>query len=299
MTRTRVSNNTSEFISVSASQVQDTASKEILGDREQRFLELILQLERFTPRDLIEKGFAKDRKEAWWWINIVGIKRLGVVMKLGRGLYAVIREKALKLIQKPVKRISEGIKRRRIVKTDGGSRQRMGTRSCLFVEGVAGSVGLFVGCGVGGVLGYAGLWIDNGRFYDVWGRLHRQGRRVLWSLGVFENAERVVYFEATHVVTNVVLDGVVVVYTNVEDFERFGGASARVEWRPPSGFVKRRGVAATLRKALEEYVKAFKALWIVLINNLSKKQVLQLLKWQLSTLKRYGLESLAPMICFG
>ena len=280
MPRTHVTHNAGELISVSASQVQELSS---IGDKTQRILEVAIRLEIFTPKDLVDAGVCKDSKEAWWWINRLA-KKYGVFKKVRHGFYAVVREVAQKLLQKPVKRISEGIKRKKDLKTDGGSRKAMGTRALL--SGVS-------------VVGYGGLWIDNARYFDVWGVFRQLPRVVLGSLGMFSEAERVVYFEATHVVTNAVLDGVIVIYSNVEDFERFGSASVRVEWRPPSGFVKRRGVAATLRKALEEYVKAFKALWIVLINNLSKKQVLQLLKWQLSTLKRYGLESLAPMICFG
>jgi len=272
------------YKSYPVSEVQDS-TKDVIGDKEQKLLEIALQLERFTPRDLIEKGFARDRKDAWWWINVVGIRKLKAIRRIAPGLYTVIRERAVKLLQKPVKHISEGIKRRRYLKANGGSRQRTATRSCV------GSV-----C-VGGVVGYGGLFVDNGRYFDVWGGFRRQGRGVLWSFGVFSEAERVVYFEVSHVVTSVVLDGVVVVYSNVEDFERFGGAVARVEWRPPSGFVKRRGVGATLRKSLEEFVKAFRALWVVLVNSVSKRQVLELLRWQLSVLKRYGLEEIVPLLC--
>jgi hypothetical protein len=147
-------------------------------------------------------------------------------------------------------------------------------------------------------LGYGGLFVDNGRYYvSNVARPVQQGRGVLWSLGVFSEAERVVYFEATHVVTNLVLDGVVVVYSNVEDFGRFGNVGVRVEWRPPSGFVRRGGVGSVLRKALEEYVKAFKALWVVLISNLSGKQVAELLRWQLAMLKRFGLRDIVTDVC--
>jgi len=273
------------FKAYPASQAQDS-TKDVIGDKEQRLLEIALQLERFTPRDLIEKGFARDRKDAWWWINVVGIKRLKAIRRVAPGLYTVVREVALKLLQKPVKRISEGIKRRRYLKTNGGSRHSMGTRSCV-------SVSVSVGCGV---VGYGGLWVDNGRFFDVWGGFRRQGRGGLWSFGVFECAERVVYFEVAHVVTSLVLDGVVVVYSNVGDFGRFGCA-ARVEWRPPSGFVKKRGVSATLRRSLEEFVRAFKALWVVLVNSLSRRQVAELFRWQLSVLKRYGLVDVVVDVC--
>jgi hypothetical protein len=283
--------NVSQLISVSFSEVQELSS---IGDKTQRILEVAIRLEMFTPKDLVDAGVCKDSKEAWWWINRLA-KKYGIFRKVRHRFYYVVREIALKLLQKPVKRISEGIKRRKALKTDRGSRKTMGTRSC--VSAVAGFC-VSCGCGVGGVVGYGGLWVDNGRYYvsGVFKPI-RQGRGRLWSLGVFSEAERVVYFEATHVVTNLVLDGVVVVYTNVEDFGRFGAVATRVEWRPPSGFVKRRGVAATLRKSLEEYVKAFKALWVVLVNNLSRERVAELLRWQLATLKRCGLAGVVAGAC--
>jgi hypothetical protein len=151
----------------SVSKVQDSTSKSSIGDKEQKLLEIALQLETFTPRDLIEKGFAKNRKDAWWWINVVGIKRLKAIRRVAPGLYAVVRSAALKLLQRPVKRISEGIKRSRKLKTDGGSRRSMGTGSCVAAAGVVGGVGF-----CGGVLGYGGLWVDNGRFWDVSLPLH-------------------------------------------------------------------------------------------------------------------------------
>jgi hypothetical protein len=271
----------------SVSKVQDS-TRSVIGDKEQRLLEIALQLETFTPRDFVEKGFAKDRKDAWWWINVVGIKRLKVIRRVAPGLYAVVRSAALKLLQRPVKRISEGIKRSRKLKTDGGSRRSMGTGSCVAV-----------GVGFGGVLGYGGVWVDNGRYYDVWGGFRRQGRRGLWSLGVFDCAERVVYFEAAHVVTNLVFDGVVVVYTNVEDFERFGKPAARVEWRPPSGFVRRGGVSAVFRRSLEEFVGAFRALWVVLVENLGWRRVVELLRWLVFELRRRGFGGVLDGVCVG
>jgi len=287
MHTTHIYRSASKFISVSFSEVQELSS---IGDKTQRILEIAVKLEIFTPKDLVDAGVCKDSKEAWWWINRLA-KKYGVFRKVRHRFYYVVREIALKLLQKPAKRISEGIKRRKALKTDRGSRKTMGTGSFV-------SAGVVGGVGVGGVVGYAGLWVDNGRYYAPYvSKPVRQGRGVLWSLGMFSEAECVVYFEVAHVVTNLVFDGVVVVYTNVEDFERFGTVATRVEWRPPSGFVKKRGVSAALRKSLEEYVKAFKALWIVLINNLSKKQIAELLRWQLAVVKRYGLADVVVGVC--
>ena len=70
-----------------------------------------------------------------------------------------------------------------------------------------------------------------------------------------------------------------VVYSNVEDFGRFGCPAVRVEFRPPSGFVRRNGVGSTLRFAKFQFVNAFKALAVVLKNVLSGDELLSVSRW--------------------
>jgi hypothetical protein len=89
----------------------------------------------------------------------------------------------------------------------------------------------------------------------------------------------VTYSEVTHAVGGTVLDGVVVVYTNAEDFRRFGTGAVRVEYRPPSGYVRRRGLASTLLLAREELVKAFRALAVVLGEVLPGRKLAGLYSW--------------------
>jgi hypothetical protein len=274
---THVTHSATQLISVSFSEVQELS----IGDKTQMILEAALKLEVFTPKDLVDAGICRDSKDAWWWVNRLA-KRYGVFRKIRYRFYTVVRDAALKLLQRPVKRISEGIRRS---KANGGSRTVMGTRSFVAVSGFP---------------GYGGLWIDNGRYY-VSGVLRsiRQGRGVLWSLGVFGEACRVVYFEVAHAVTNVVLDGVVVVYSNAEDFSRFGCGCVRVEWRPPSGFVRRGGVSGVFRRSLDEFVKAFMSLWVVLLENLGWRRVVGLFRWLVFELRRRGFGWVLDGVCVG
>jgi len=57
-----------------------------------------------------------------------------------------------------------------------------------------------------------------------------------------------------------VLDGVVVIYSNMQDLKRFGSPSIRVEYRAPKGYVKRNGLVSTIRLGFYELLKAWKAL---------------------------------------
>jgi hypothetical protein len=70
------------------------------------------------------------------------------------------------------------------------------------------------------------------------------------------------------------LDGVVVVYSNRED-----GGRVRVEWRPPSGFVARNGVASAVRYGGREFVKAFKALAVVVRESVPRRELERLFRW--------------------
>jgi len=66
-----------------------------------------------------------------------------------------------------------------------------------------------------------------------------------------------------------------VVYSSRGD----GGASVRVEYRPPKNFVKLNGVASALRMSKHELVEAFKALAIVLREVLVARELSRLYEW--------------------
>jgi hypothetical protein len=127
--------------------------------------------------------------------------------------------------------------------------------------------------------GYLGLFLDNVRWFGLGGGWHQLPRSKLLRFGDLDPEWLVTYSEVAHVVGNLVLDGVVVVYTNAEDFRRFGAGAVRVEYRPPSGLVRRNGLASALLLAREELVKAFKSLAVVLGEILTRKRLLELYSW--------------------
>jgi hypothetical protein len=127
--------------------------------------------------------------------------------------------------------------------------------------------------------GYLGLYLDNVRWYGLDGGWHQLPRSALLRPGGLDPEWLVAYSEVTHVVGNLVLDGVVVVYTNTEDLGRFGAGAVRVEYRPPSGYVRRSGLASTLLLAKYELVKAFRALAVVLREQLAPRRLLELYTW--------------------
>jgi hypothetical protein len=126
-------------------------------------------------------------------------------------------------------------------------------------------------------LGYVGVFFDNVRWVGFDGWLHQLGRGKLLTYGSLPDGVR--YFEVTHVVSGDVLDCVVVIYSNVEDFNRFKKPSVRVEWRPPSGYVRKNGVANTVHYAKHELIKAFKSLAVVLKNVMTPRELSKLFNW--------------------
>jgi hypothetical protein len=126
---------------------------------------------------------------------------------------------------------------------------------------------------------YLGLFLDNIRWLGLDGRWHQLPRSGLLRLGDLDPGWSVGYAEVAHAVGGVVLDGVVVVYTNAEDFGRFGGGAVRVEYRPPRGYVRRSGLASALLLAKHELVKAFKAMAAVLGEVLPARRLLELYSW--------------------
>jgi hypothetical protein len=224
-----------------------------IGDKLAGILENLLSLTVVMPSWLKAMGFVKDRKEAYVYIQ--RLVRLGALERTGRwGVYRVKHDAIVKLLQLPVRRISEGIERarRRLQPLANGG----GVRRA--------SVGGLVRLCFGG-LSYVGLFVDNvrgvgGGVYCPW----PGGRGVLLRVGDLRLFyDGVSYFEPCHVVGGVSLGGLVVVYSNPGDLVGFGGC-ARVEWRPPGGFVSSSGVRGTLRRSRVEFLRAWVALSVVL-----------------------------------
>jgi DNA-binding MarR family transcriptional regulator len=129
--------------------------------------------------------------------------------------------------------------------------------------------------GCGGA-GYGGRFFDNVRGWV--GGMYVQSDRgsLVSSLAGFD---RVSYFEVVHVVRGFNVEGVIVIYTNDDDLRLFGGCAVRVEWRPPEGVVKGNPPASVLRLARFEFVKAFKALSLVLKELLLPEDLADLYAW--------------------
>jgi hypothetical protein len=249
-----------------------------VGDKLAKILERLLELTVVMPSWLKAMGFAKDRKQAYVYVQ--RLVRLGALERTGRwGVYRVRHDVVARLLQLPVRRISEGIQRARRkskLLLDGGGVRR--ARPCGLVGSLSG--GLVVPRFNG--LGYCGLFVDSVR--GVGGGVYRPypgGRVALLGVGDLKLFyEGVGYFEVTHVVGGVGLEGQVVVYSNSGDVGRFG-EGVRVEWRPPGGLVSSNGVVGTLRASRVELVKAWVALSVVLGEGLglSKRCLSSLYSW--------------------
>lgn len=257
-----------------------SSRKEWVSDIAYEILMYLQELETVRPYDLVIANFCKDSKTAYVYIQRL-IKK-GVLQKTGWGTYKVIHEAIKKLLKLPVRKVSTGKKE----KKEKVVRKPEGTRGLEVGGGLGGGVGvggvfggsLFVGGGFGS-LGYVGLYFDNVRWVGFDGRLHQLERGRLLAYGQLPDGVR--YFEVAHVVSGDVLDGVVVIYTNVEDFSRFGKPSVRVEWRPPSNYVRRNGVANAVHYGKHELVKAFKSLAVVLKNVMTPRELSGLFNWLL------------------
>ena len=227
------------------------ASPAWIGDKLAAIMERLLELTEVMPSWLKAMGFAKDRKQAYVYMQ--RLQKLGAVEKTERyGVYRVRHDVIVKLLQLPVRRVAEGLARARqkiqLLANGGGVRR-------------ASPCGLVVPRGVG----YGGLFADNVRgVRGGWFEPYPGGRGVLVEvrdLRLFYGS--VSYFEVSHVVGGVSLDGQVVVYSNSGDQGRFGGC-VRVEWRPPGGLVFDAGVRGTLQRSRVELLRAWVALSVVL-----------------------------------
>jgi len=241
-----------------------------IGDKLARVLEKLLELTVVMPSWLKAMGFVKDRKEAYVYIQ--RLVRLGALEKTGRwGVYRVRHDVIVRLLQLPVRRISEGLaraRRRPQLLTNGGGVRRASLGGLVLpgFDGL-GWVGLFVDsvCGVGGGV-YSPYPGGRGGLLDV------------RDLRLFYDS--VCYFEVCHVVGGVRQEGQVVVYSNSGDQVRFGGC-VRVEWRPPGGFVSSSGVRGVLQRSRVELLKAWVALSVVLRHGLglSRRYLSSLYGW--------------------
>jgi predicted transcriptional regulator len=194
------------------------------------------------------------------------IKRLvlrGFLEKVRRGAYKITEAGRQAVMKLKVRKLS---KKSKEIKESQGKPQGTG--------GGLGGGGVVLGGGLGGGVGWGGLFLDNVRWW-CGGRFYQLGRGWVLGLGDLVFAERVSYCEVGHWVDGLGLDGVVVVYSNVGD----GGGRVRVEWRPPSGFVARNGVASAVRYGGREFVKAFKALAVVVRESVPRRELERLFRW--------------------
>ena len=120
---------------------------------------------------------------------------------------------------------------------------------------------------------YGGVFFDNVR-YRVAGKPCRTRRDEVMRPEHLGVADSVSYLEVGHWVGGLAMDGVVVLYSNPED-----GGRVRVEWRPPRGFVKGNGVASARRASARYLEVAFKAIAVVLREELPPRRLSRLFDW--------------------
>ncbi len=227
-------------INLSQNPGKDSASIDWLGSLEYRILSRVaeLGLTQFTPKEL---GLDVDRRRLHDALKRL-VKR-GILQRVARGLYRVVVDLARVLSLN-------------VRDTRGGERSKRGKDRATRRDGTRVSLG-----GVVGGCGVRGFFLDNVRGY-LWSGVYVAGDRGrVRGLGELVFFRCVGYAEFVGVVEGVSVDGSVVVYSNVGD----GAGCARVEWRPPRGFVKRNGVACGWRMFWEQVLNAWKALTVLLL----------------------------------
>ena len=235
-------------------------SNQFIGDVEYRILSSFVEsgLEKMSLSNIASSVGINVRKA---WQIIQRLSKRGFVEKVSRGIYKITELGKKAIASLPIRKLSRN--------TEASVGKAVGTSVasgvCLNGGGFAKPVSL-------------GLFLDNVRYY-AFGEYHQLGRERLLSLSGLSSADFVSYFEVSFPVANVFLDSVVVVYSNLEDFERFGKPTARVEVRPPKSFVKRNGVASTIRFAKHELIKAFKAIATALHHILTPRELEKLFLW--------------------
>lgn len=226
-----------------------------VSDVEVRILEYLSNFRFVEPKMLVQGGFCRNGKVAYVYVKRLVVR--GLLRKVGRGLYEIVKEKVSKVLHLPVRKLS----RRSVV------RKSEGTSPGLSGSGLGPSPS-------GPSLGrccFRGVFFDNVFGWCGGGFVRLCGV----SLGGLGGFDRVSGFEVRYVVGGVVLDGFLRIYTNVS---KDGFDSVAVEYVPPSGYVRRNGVASSLRFARHELVKAFIALGKVLSEILPRKDFSRLLE---------------------
>jgi len=214
---------------------KDRTSRDItrLGPKEKEVLKRIIELGLvfFSPKDL---GLNWDRRR----VNDV-LKRLmnkNLITRVARGLYKVLsrREIIRILINKPLPslQVSETRKDSHETRSQASPEapSRVYPKRIIYVEGP---------------------FLDNLDAYTCSGKRVRGDRvdRELRELAFFN---RINYAEILYKAEGVEIFGSLVIY------QKHG--KVRIEWRPPSGFVKRNGIVVGLRMYWEMVLNAFKLL---------------------------------------
>jgi len=251
-----------------------------IGVREQRVLEAVLRLgkKRVTIAEVAREA-NMDRRDVFQTFK--KFMNRGFVTKIVRGLYEFVVDVAQLLSVAKVRDPRS--------KPKWSERQADGTR--IFngggsgVNGVSGNSGVgdngvkvsSVSNSVSSSLGSSvELYFDNVRGYSAGGRYVDGDRdRTLSWWQVNSLYEKVTYAEVGRRVFGSdpygdVLDGVVVIYTNISDVRRYNKPSIRVEYRPPRGYVKRNGLVSTVKLSFYEMLKAWKALTKAILSEASQ-----------------------------
>jgi len=229
-----------------------------VSDVEVRILEYLSNFRFVEPKMLVQGGFCRNGKVAYVYVKRLVVR--GLLRKVGRGLYEIVKEKVSKVLHLPVRKLS----RRSVVRKSEGTSPGLGG----FGLGSGSPSGL--GSGFGRCC-FRGVFFDNVFGWCGGGFVRLCGV----SLGGLGGFDCVSGFEVRYVVGGVFLDGLVRIYTNVF---KDGLNSVAVEYVPPSGFVRRNGVASSLRFSRYELVKAFIALGKVLSEILPRKDFSRLLE---------------------
>jgi len=202
----------------------------------------------------VSKALNWDRRKTYHVLK--RLRKRGFVRKLSRGLYC-ITEKFKELLKFDV-HVLNGTSKSLSHTTvndkgvmDKGTRLGFGGFGAPFM--LPGNVYVFGAPGCVGVgLSVCGLFFDNVRGFVVSGGYVQgdRGKVVGWDyLGRFD---RLSYCEVGCRVSGLPFAGRVMVYCNRG---QDGDGVVRVEYRPPSGFVKKNGLAATINMFWEHVLK--------------------------------------------
>ena len=235
----------SEFRAYKSGHGAGVRSKQYIGDTEYRVLTYLVEnrVARFKPSHLKVLGISTRYAN----VLVHRLVKKGLLLYQD-GWYIPVLDKILSMLTLPIRKISEGLKRRRA--SSGVRDSRVSTSSFVGGRGVRGDVsGGGLGLGLGsssGVVRYTvcstGVCFDNVRGY-TWGGVYVHGDRGR-VLSWFELSSFVsVSYAEVVVPLSRWVSGWFVIYRD------------RIEWRPPSGFVKENGVSGTVRQAFIELIE--------------------------------------------